>query len=75
MRFRFSIYADINVDENNFAWNSIEDAREVAKVVAEETVKFLSEECKTGAYNPYLGGVAHVPFGTLETLQAELERL
>ncbi len=74
MRFRASIYIDIDINDTEFDWDSIEDVREVATIVANETIKFLSDECETGAYNPYLGGVAYFPIGCLPS-QEELNRL
>ena len=74
LRFRFSIYADINVGDKNFDWESIEDVREVATLIAEETVENIGETCDTGAYNFYLGGVAFFPFGEIPD-QKEVDRL
>ena len=74
MRFRISIYADINIDEMAFAWDSIDDVREVATLIAEKTVEDIGENCNTGVYNFYLGGVSFFPFGRLPD-QKEIDRL
>lgn len=57
MKFRILIHADINIDDKNFTWNSIDDAREVATLIAEETIKYIKENCNTGAYNFNLNGI------------------
>ena len=74
LRFRFSIYADINIDDKNFDWKSIEDVRKVATLIAEETVEDIAKNSTTGAYNFYLGGVAFFPFGEIPD-QKEVDRL
>ena len=74
MRFRISIYADINVDDKNFDWGSVDDVREVATLIAEKTVENIGETCDTGAYNFYLGGVAFFPVGRMPD-QKEIDRL
>ena len=73
MRFRISIYANIDIDEKNFAWESIDDAREVATLIAKETINEL-EKTVAGAYNFYLGGVAFFPVGRIPD-EKEMDRL
>ena len=74
MRFKISIYAYISIDDKNFDWESVDDAREVVKLVAEDTVKEIEKSCNTGAYNFYLGGVAFFPFGRMPDPK-EIDRL